>query len=534
VPLVAIAYVYDSHSSSLHNQLFDEKIDGEIQATVVKINSFIATQTKKLNDLDDLQGVDELFLDAETEKIPERLLDLLYFQIGDADIYGVEFYDVAGMVKWSLPDLSASETHFLFKGVNEVSVSPPVLPHSGRPGWFYIYKSILRDNASIGTIALRIRLASLTELTTSLYREGLYEPIIITPNGEGVNTIGLKVNGSPLFTTPHYFLPDWSIGLKKHGPPISNVGMRYWLLFLVTVSGLFLMWLFYNMSQRLTRVISPLIKGARAIAKGDFDVRVNGNIPGELGILARSFNNMSGQLNTMVASRVDVEKQATLGGLATGIAHEIRNPLATISTTVHGLMRSEKDPERKEMLEAIDNEIHRTDAIVEEFMNYARPREPSKTHVLVFDIFQHVQILVSATALEKGVEISLLGQTSLEIYVDPGQIRQILMNVVLNAFKAMPDGGHLGLKAVKRQQFVEITVSDTGHGIKADALDKVKQPFFTTKAGGTGLGLAICVQLVKSNDGTLDIDSKLEEGTSVKITFPAPVNPVNGKEYGDL
>ncbi|MEB8432680.1 ATP-binding protein [Cocleimonas sp. KMM 6892] len=526
LPLIVIAYLYDSHNSSLNNRLIDEKIEGEIQATVVKINSFIATQIKHLNDLDDLQGIDKLFSGTEIEKIPEQLLDFLYFQTSDTDIYSVEFYDLAGNYKWSLPKSMEKKNQLLFEdaSINGVNISKPIPPSSGKPGWFYIYKTMVRKGRSIGVIALRIRLTSLTELTTSLYRTGLYEPVIITSNGDRLNVVGVKVDKSKLFTKPYSFLPGWSIGLKQNGPQISNPGIRYWLLFLVILSGLFVMWLFYNMSQRLTRIIAPLIKGARAIARGDFGVRVDGNIPGELGILARSFNNMSEQLSAMVTSRVDVERRAALGNLATGIAHEIRNPLATISTTVHGLICSEKDPERKNMLEAIDNEINRTDAIVEEFMNYARPREPKKEHVVIRDIFKHVQVLVSATALEAGVEISLLGQRSLEIHVDPGQIRQILMNIILNALKSMPDGGHLRLKAVQNNRVAEITVTDTGHGIKAEDLDKVKQPFFTTKAGGTGLGLAICVQLVKTNDGVLDIDSTVGEGTSVKIKFPVTEN----------
>ncbi len=274
------------------------------------------------------------------------------------------------------------------------------------------------------------------------------------------------------------------------------------------------------MSQRLARWVLPLKNGAKAIAAGNLNVRVAEDGPGELGMLARSFNNMSEQLSSMISSRVDVERRAALGNLATGIAHEIRNPLATIGTTVHGLIGSESDPERKKMLEAVDNEIIRTDAIVEEFMNYARPREPKMEPCSIRDVFNHVNVLVSTTALDAGIKISLLGQRSIVVFADPGQLRQVFMNIILNALQAMPEGGHLRLKAIDHAGLAEITVSDSGTGIEPEVLEKVQQPFFTTKQGGTGLGLAICAQLVKVNGGTFEIQSKLGEGTTIRITMP--------------
>jgi two-component system sensor histidine kinase HydH len=194
--------------------------------------------------------------------------------------------------------------------------------------------------------------------------------------------------------------------------------------------------------------------------------------------------------------------------------------LATIGTTIHGLIGSEKDPERKKMLEAVDNEIIRTDAIVEEFMNYARPREPKLEAASVSDVFNHVKVLVSATALESGVEIRLLGQRSVMVFADLGQLRQVFMNIIFNALQAMPDGGHLSLRVVAKDDVAEISVSDTGVGIDPDTLAKVQQPFFTTKKGGTGLGLSICVQLIKVNNGTFNIDSELGVGTTISINLP--------------
>lgn len=523
IPLVIIVALYDSHNATLANRLLLEKTEGEIQATVVKLENFIDIQIKRLNNLTDLQEIDSVFSKKYKRfHFPEQLLDFLYFETSDADIYSIEFYDVDGYFLSSLPKSNEVDNFLRIKGttVDTVIISDPVLPTPGKPGWFHIYKKVIRKNETIGTIALKVRLASLTEKTASLYRAGIYEPVIYTPNKESLNSVGTLINSEVLLINSESFIPGWLIGLKQKGHPVLETGVRHWLLLLVLVLAISIFALFFNMSKRLASWVVPLKDGAKAIARGDLNVKVPDNGPGELGMLARSFNNMSDQLSSMISSRVDVERRAALGNLATGIAHEIRNPLATIGTTIHGLIGSEKDPERKKMLEAVDNEIIRTDAIVEEFMNYARPREPKLEAASVSDVFNHVKVLVSATALDSGVEIRLLGQRSVMVFADLGQLRQVFMNIIFNALQAMPDGGHLSLRVVAKDDVAEISVSDTGVGIDPDTLAKVQQPFFTTKKGGTGLGLSICVQLIKVNNGTFNIDSELGVGTTISINLP--------------
>jgi two-component system sensor histidine kinase HydH len=523
IPLVIIVALYDSHNATLANRLLLEKTEGEIQATVVKLENFIDIQIKRLNNLTDLQEIDSVFSKKYKRfHFPEQLLDFLYFETSDADIYSIEFYDVDGYFLSSLPKSNEVDNFLRIKGttVDTVIISDPVLPTPGKPGWFHIYKKVIRKNETIGTIALKVRLASLTEKTASLYRAGIYEPVIYTPNKESLNSVGTLINSEVLLINSESFIPGWLIGLKQKGQPVLETGVRHWLLLLVLVLAISIFALFFNMSKRLASWVVPLKDGAKAIARGDLNVKVPDNGPGELGMLARSFNNMSDQLSSMISSRVDVERRAALGNLATGIAHEIRNPLATIGTTIHGLIGSEKDPERKKMLEAVDNEIIRTDAIVEEFMNYARPREPKLEAASVSDVFNHVKVLVSATALDSGVEIRLLGQRSVMVFADLGQLRQVFMNIIFNALQAMPDGGHLSLRVVAKDDVAEISVSDTGVGIDPDTLAKVQQPFFTTKKGGTGLGLSICVQLIKVNNGTFNIDSELGVGTTISINLP--------------
>ncbi len=528
LPLLIIAILYDRHSSNLMDRLLLERIEGDMQTAVVKINSFVNAQYKRLENLADLPEINSVFTQNSTINLSPRLLDFLYLEIGDPDIYGIAFYNTEGKLirafpSWSEQTYSKNEVH-LNNGFTEPDVIQAVLPQSGRPGWFLIKKAVIRNEVSIGTLALMVRLASMTEQASPLYLRGVYEPIIITPNKDALSVVGSSMvgditGGKNLLIESENFLPGWHIALQHIGKINKESDIGRWLLVIAAISALGIMWLFISMSERLARMITPLNDGAQAIANGDLTAQVPENGPGELGTLAHSFNNMSKQLNSMIKTRVYSERQASLGKLATGIAHEIRNPLATIRTTVHGLIRAETNPAHKEMLQVVNDEVVRTDAIVEEFMNYARPREPHKELIPVGDALATVSTLASASALETNVTMSITGDTSLVIHVDPGQLSQVLMNVVLNALQAMPEGGHLTLRTHRDGKFVHLTITDTGQGIPEEQLIEIQAPFFTTKKNGTGLGLAICAQLVHVNDGRMEIESVYGEGTTVHITF---------------
>ncbi|MGH1485494.1 MAG: ATP-binding protein [Cellvibrionaceae bacterium] len=525
LPLLLVAVLYDQHSSNLMDRLLLERIKGDLETTAVKINGFVDTQIKRLESIADLPEISSAFDESFGQSLSPRLLDFLYFEIGAPDIYSLSFYNTEGLLVRTFPswseDSSSSESIIAIgESSAEAQIIGPVLPKAGQPGWFLIKKSVLRGGQIIGTLVLKIRLASMTEQTAPLYVRGAYEPLIMTPNQEALSVVGRIMEPTALLAQSKEFLPGWSIALKNTGGIIKEPDIRRWLLLVVVASALGVTWLFVSMSKRLAHMITPLNDGAQAIASGDLATLVPENGLGELGTLARSFNNMSKQLSEMINSRVYSERQASLGKLATGIAHEIRNPLATIRTTVHGLIRSEREPSRKEMLQTVNNEVTRTDAIVEEFMNYARPREPHKELVVIEDILSSVFTLTSASALESGVKMGMTGDASLIIKVDPGQLSQILMNIILNALQAMPNGGHLTLRTHRQKKRVHLMIIDTGIGIPEEQLVEIQTPFFTTKKGGTGLGLSICSQLIHVNDGTLEIESILGEGTTICITFP--------------
>jgi len=243
--------------------------------------------------------------------------------------------------------------------------------------------------------------------------------------------------------------------------------------------------------------------------------------------LARSYNQMREQLGKLIESRIDVERRAALGSMAAGIAHEIRNPLTTVSATVHGLKRTEKDAERQQMLDVISSEIDRVDGAIRELLNYARPSEPEKEQVAIKGILQSIKVLIATTAHEKDVVVNISGQSNLLLLLDQAHLRQILLNLALNAIEAMPEGGHLTMRAYRNKGSAVLEVSDDGTGIDDDTKAKVLRPFFTTKSDGSGLGLSITNQLVEANGGTMQIESETAVGTTVTITFPV-VDPERG------
>jgi two-component system sensor histidine kinase AtoS len=524
LPLLFVAGLYDYHSSQLRDRLLLERINSDLQTTFVQTNNFINKQNERLSDIVDLPEIATVLTNDLNQKIAPELLDLIYSKIEDTDVYSLLIYGPNGMFIRSFPPFS-SQLQINIENLSDINARETediqlVLPGAGYPGWLLIKKPVERDNNTIGIVGLKIRLASMTEQAAPLFLKGVYEPLFLTPNNGALSIIGHSKTATNIIAESENFLPGWSIALQSIGNIDNQLSNRFWLLFIVLVSAFGVIWSFLNFSKRIARMITPLKDGAQAIANGDLTTLVDESGVGELGSLARAFNDMSRQLTKMIATRVYADKQASIGILATGIAHEIRNPLSTINTTVHGLLTSEKDHDRREMLKVISGEVIRTDSIVEEFMNYARPREPHKTIVLVDEVFQKIIVLISASALKNNIKISKLGDVSVKIFVDPGHFSQILMNIVLNSIQAMPDGGHITLRAHRENDNIYLKISDTGNGIPSDQLEKIQVPFYTTKAKGTGLGLSICAQLINVNNGSLDIDSDKGKGTVVTIAFP--------------
>ncbi|MEE9352949.1 MAG: ATP-binding protein, partial [Candidatus Thorarchaeota archaeon] len=218
---------------------------------------------------------------------------------------------------------------------------------------------------------------------------------------------------------------------------------------------------------------------------------------------------------------VQNERLATLGQLGAGIGHELRNPLGAIKNAAYFLqMVFEKPaPEVKETIDIIAKEVATSERIISSLLSYARPKPATRRKVNINDVIVEA---LSASSLPETVEVvSQLDEGIPTMLADPDQLRQVFVNLILNALQAMPKGGRLIVKSWSpRPDSVNVSIADTGVGIPQADLDKIFKPLFTTKAKGIGLGLAIVKTLVDGHDGTIDVQSEPDKGTTFTVRIP--------------
>ena len=256
----------------------------------------------------------------------------------------------------------------------------------------------------------------------------------------------------------------------------------------------------------------------------------------------------------LVESRAIIERQeklASLGTLAAGVAHEIRNPLTAINVRLHSLKRTlVRGSSEHEDATVIDQEIQRLDRIVRNVLHFARPAEPRPAAITVVSLFSRVQDLLGSQLEKVSIRLQLASSPALWIRVDPQQIEQVLINLIQNAAESIGRDGTITLRArstlmplagLPRHSFGEkagrprrsfrakagrttpaviLEVIDTGKGIPLKVQERLFDPFFTTKESGTGLGLSIAARIVEKHGGALQYQTEVDRGTTFGIVLP--------------
>ncbi len=216
------------------------------------------------------------------------------------------------------------------------------------------------------------------------------------------------------------------------------------------------------------------------------------------------------------------EHMANVGQLAATLAHEIKNPLAGISGAVQVLGGSlPPGSPHQEVVAEILSEIDRLDATARDLLVYARPKPPQRKMVGVAALLQQILAHLRNQPAVQALPISCEGlDCPAEAYIDQTQFRQVITNLLLNAAHACENGGEVTFRLLATEDMVQVEVADTGVGIPADKLDRLFEPFYTTKAKGTGLGLTICKWIVESHGGRISLASEQGKGTTVTIQMP--------------
>ncbi|MBC7796148.1 MAG: HAMP domain-containing protein [Pyrinomonadaceae bacterium] len=283
----------------------------------------------------------------------------------------------------------------------------------------------------------------------------------------------------------------------------------------------------------ISRPIRRITLAAVQVANGAYGATVNESSNDEIGLLAESFNEMSlkmagdiEQLKKLNEQLVQTEKLAAMGTLAAGLAHEVNNPLASISSLVQILQtKPDLDSETNEMLRLVSTQIERITNVTRSMLDFAKPRPAARTSVNIREILESSLRLASFDKIFHSLKlIKNFDESAPKINADSDQLQQVFLNLLLNARDAMPNGGELKLQTAfdNTTNEIKITLTDNGSGIAKENLGHIFNPFFTTKATGkgTGLGLAVCYGIVTAHGGRIEVAPNKPNGTTFFIYLP--------------
>jgi signal transduction histidine kinase len=267
------------------------------------------------------------------------------------------------------------------------------------------------------------------------------------------------------------------------------------------------------------------------VSEGNLDVAVSfAGRNDEIGDLGRNFNHMMQQLRE---SREEIERLhrtqmsraehlATLGELATGLAHEIRNPLAGIAGVIEIVGRDlpSTSPARA-VVKDVRLEITRISRTLTDLLETARPRKPEVRRSNLNTTVEHAVMLARQQVLSKPIKIELQKEPDLpEVEHDSGQVHQVLLSLLLNAVQAMDGAGTVRVEIGSQAGYASVVVSDTGRGISPQNLPNIFRPFYTTRGDGTGLGLSLAQRIVEDHHGRIEVSSVVGQGSRFTVLLP--------------
>jgi len=284
-------------------------------------------------------------------------------------------------------------------------------------------------------------------------------------------------------------------------------------------------------SRSIVAPLGRLVEASRRVARGDLSVRVKDDAGDEIAELGHAFNEMTTALAETTSDVRELHQReieragqlATVGELASGIAHEIKNPVVGLASGLDIVRRrTGTDTALLPIIDEMERQVRRVQVTIQELLSFARPATPTLDLVHADDLAERAIRLVQPSADKSGVRIVVrLDPSRTSILADAEMIHQALINLLMNAIEATPHGGRVDVYTRTSGDWVEIEITDTGRGIAPENLEAVFKPFFTTRHTGTGLGLSITREIIQRHGGTVALRSRQGEGTTVTIRLPA-------------
>ena len=366
-------------------------------------------------------------------------------------------------------------------------------------------------------------LRGIPKATLSFYFPNKNIPAYLAAEGkEGIYELKDYRNVPVLAAIRYIKRMNWGCVLKQDKSEIFMPLNRllYYIISLALITTALAIGIGFWLGYIITSPLLTLEKKAREIAKGDLDVEIPIERRDEIGSLASSFRHMLTGLKEAQDALIKREKLSTLGQIAGGIAHELRNPLGVISNAVYFLQMTmaEGDETVKEYLGIIQKEVQDAERIVRSLLDFMRVRPPEKEWVTVEGLINEV---LSAYTIPENIKLKLDFRGENKVFVDINQIERCFSNLLHNAIQAMtPKGGELIIRTISQKDQVITQFIDTGPGLSKSDLERIFEPLFTTKARGIGLGLTVTKSLVEANGGKIIAESEKGKGSVFTVTLP--------------
>ena len=309
----------------------------------------------------------------------------------------------------------------------------------------------------------------------------------------------------------------------------EEVGQWGFFAGLALIAGTLALIVAIFISSRITRPLRALTDGVRLVAGGDYGARVQEDGGRELAELGSGFNAMAEQLDRLKCMEAEMRQKqqfAAFGEAAAVIAHEIRNPLGIIKTSSQVVrMKSRLAPTEDRMIGFVLEEVRRIDNLIQDILDYVRPRELQHEPIDLRDVVSNVAEAMRPALAERGIhEVVISSAEPLTVMGDRDRLHQALLNLVLNAMDAMPDGGRLRIVQERQNGLAKISIVDQGVGMAEEVRQRAFDPFFTTKTRGAGLGLAKVQTIIRDHGGSITCDTAPGRGTTFTICLTAVQN----------